>query len=221
MAQQQPQPCRVRTFRPRRNVLDELGDTKLIKRYRLDRAGIFFVTEMLRGALVSPTSRSMAISPEIKVVITLRYLATGKMQLYNGDDLRASQPSVSRVIVQTVELLASPAIATRFIKFPRTRQEIQQRQNEFMAISNFPGIVGTIDGTHIRIVAPKEYEEEYVNRKNYHSINTQIVFDAKYKILDVVANWPGSTHDARILRHSGLMRAFEYNVIPAGFPFPG
>ncbi|KAK4306186.1 hypothetical protein Pmani_021961 [Petrolisthes manimaculis] len=24
MAQQQPQPCRVRTFRPRRNVLDEL-----------------------------------------------------------------------------------------------------------------------------------------------------------------------------------------------------
>lgn len=109
------------------------------------------------------------------------------MQLCNGDDLGPSQPSVSRVITQTVELLASPAIATRFIKFPRTRQEIQQKQNEFMAISNFPGIVGTIDGTHIRIVAPKEYEEEYVNRKNYHSINTQIVFDAKYKILDVVA----------------------------------
>ncbi|KAK3887936.1 hypothetical protein Pcinc_007986 [Petrolisthes cinctipes] len=144
MAQQQPQPRRVRTFRPRRNVLDELGDTELIKRYRLDRAGIIFVTEMLRGALESPTSRTMAISPEMKVVITLRYLATGKMQLCNGDDLGPSQPSVSRVIAQTVELLASPAIATRFIKFPRTRQEIQRRQNEFMAISNFPGIVGTI-----------------------------------------------------------------------------
>ncbi|KAK3868984.1 hypothetical protein Pcinc_025667 [Petrolisthes cinctipes] len=220
MAHQQDQPQaqlrQVRNYRPRRNVLEELDDTDLIKRYRLDREGIEFVTDMLRGALESATSRSMAISPELKVIITLNYLATGKMQQCSGDDLGLSQPSISRVIKQTVEALASPAITTRIIKFPRARIDIQRTQNEFMQIANFPGVVGIVDGTHIRIVAPTEYEEEYVNRKHYHSINTQIVFDANYKILDVVANWPGSTHDARILRHSGLLRLFETNMVPAG-----
>ncbi|KAK0143103.1 hypothetical protein N1851_018776 [Merluccius polli] len=40
-----------------------------------------------------------------------------------------------------------------------------------------------------------------------HSINTQIVFDATFNILDVVAKWPaGSTRDPRILMESGLRR---------------
>lgn len=44
-----------------------------------------------------------------------------------------------------------------------------------------PGVVGVIDGTHIAIVPPKSddpvYPEHvYINRKGYHSINTQLVF---------------------------------------------
>ena len=54
-----------------------------------------------------------------------------------------------------------------------------------------------IYGTQIRIIAPREFEEEYVNRKSYQSVNVQLVFDAKY-IIDVVAKCPGSVHDSRI-----------------------
>jgi hypothetical protein len=32
-------------------------------------------------------------------------------------------------------------------------------------IAGFPNIIGLIDGTHIRIIAPVEHEEVYVNRK--------------------------------------------------------
>jgi len=44
-----------------------------------------------------------------------------------------------------------------------------------------PGVIGIIDGTHIAIVSPKSddpiYPEHiYINRKGYHSINTQLVF---------------------------------------------
>ena len=45
--------------------------------------------------------------------------------------------------------------------------------------------------------------------KKLHSINTQIVFDACYNILDIVAKWPGSTHDSWILMESGLTQLFE------------
>ena len=68
----------VRNFRERRNVLDDLSDAELIKRYRLDHAGIMFVTDLMRNVLTSPTARNKPIPPELKVVATLRYLATGK-----------------------------------------------------------------------------------------------------------------------------------------------
>lgn len=38
-----------------------------------------------------------------------------------------------------------------------------------------PGVVGCIDGTHIAIVKPAEFEERFFNRKRYHSLNAQIV----------------------------------------------
>lgn len=44
--QQEHRLRRGRTFRPRRNVLEELDDAEVIKRYRLDRAGIMFVVEL-------------------------------------------------------------------------------------------------------------------------------------------------------------------------------
>ena len=49
----------------------------------------------------------------------------------------------------------------------------------------------------------------FFNRKKVHSINTQVVFDANFNILDVVAKWPGATHDSRILMVSGLRQLFE------------
>lgn len=43
-----------------------------------------------------------------------------------------------------------------------------------------PGTIGAIDGTHIAIVAPPKNdvlypEHAYINRKRFHSINTQLV----------------------------------------------
>lgn len=48
--------------------------------------------------------------------------------------------------------------------------------------SGFPKIIGAIDGTHIRINAPKEDQRAYVNRKGYHSIHLQ-VFIAIFHII--------------------------------------
>ncbi|XP_064598738.1 uncharacterized protein LOC135465429 [Liolophura sinensis] len=56
--------------------------------------------------------------------------------------------------------------------------EIREKQEAFYADAQFPGIVGAIDGTHVQITAPSTYENEFVNRHHYHSINVQIVVDA-------------------------------------------
>ena len=128
-----------RHFRARRDVLNELSDAELVKRYRLDRQGILFVTDLVREELQSPTARNKALTPEMKMIITLRYLATGKMQLCSGDDLGPSQQSVSNAITQTLNALTNPRIVRRFIRFPQNENELRAIAEEFRGVAGFPG----------------------------------------------------------------------------------
>lgn len=61
-------------------------------------------------------------------------------------------------------------------------------------------VIGAIDGSHIAIKAPHVNHEDYFNRKQNYSINLQGVVDATGKFIDVSTGWPGSIHDARVLR---------------------
>ncbi|XP_071102876.1 putative nuclease HARBI1 [Haliotis cracherodii] len=170
-----------------------------------------------------PSKRNNAITPEMEIAVMLRYHATGKMHLCNADALGISLPSISRIVSETIDALSTLAIVRQFVKIPVLRTDthedirnIQRNQAAFMATAGFPGVFGVIDGTHVRIIAPSVDEPEYVCRKHFHSINAQIVFDAHYNILDMVAKWPRSTHDARVINESGVRAAFEQHFIPHG-----
>ncbi|XP_051160010.1 putative nuclease HARBI1 [Leptopilina boulardi] len=68
----------------------------------------------------------------------------------------------------------------------------------------FPGVVGAIDGSHIKIDKPAEDKDSYINRKQYFSIQMQGVVDENKKIIDICVGYPGSVHDARVLRESTI-----------------
>ncbi|XP_046574062.1 putative nuclease HARBI1 [Haliotis rubra] len=171
----------------------------------------------MQNELTSPTKRNFSVDADIKVAITLRYLATGKMQMCNGEDFSISQPSIRKIIPDTISALCQPALIRRFIKMPTQRSDMRRRhQGQFRAIAGFPGVVGVIDGTHICVIAPSEHEVEYVNRKNFRSLNVQLIFDSEQRICDVVAKWPMVTHDARILNESGMQVLFEMGIMRHG-----
>ncbi len=46
-----------------------------------------FVTDLIKDMLTSLTLRRNVIAPEMDVITTLTYLATGKMQICSSDDL--------------------------------------------------------------------------------------------------------------------------------------
>jgi len=50
----------------------------------------------------------------------------------------------------------------------------QEARSVFEDEGGFPGIIGLIDGTNIRIRAPEHEPEAYVKRKNFHSFNVQV-----------------------------------------------
>ena len=72
-----------------------------------------------------------------------------------------------------------------------------------------PGIVGILDGTHIAIVNCPEGETDYINRKGYASVQLQLIMDDSLLINDAYVGWPGSTHDARVLRNSTFVPEAE------------
>lgn len=100
--------------------------------------------------------------------------------------------------------------------------EMEEIKNKFSVEYDFPGILGVIDGTHIAVTAlPLEIESAYVNRKGFHSINTQVVCDANMLITNINARFPGSTHDSFIFGGSKLNTCLEelYQSDPTAFNF--
>ena len=200
---------RDRIFRDRTNPLDTLTDGELLGKYRLTRQGIIFLCNMLQEQLGRSTQRSHAIPVPLQVMTGLHFLACGSFQQVIGDsmDIGLSQASVSRIVSRFVSKLSD--VRNEFIKFPTSASRIQHNQNKFFNQHHIPDIVRLIDSTHIQIIAPHANEEVYVNRLNYHSINTKIIVDFDCRITNVVAKWPGSVHDSTIVNNSLVKSYFE------------
>ncbi|KAJ0172201.1 hypothetical protein K1T71_000461 [Dendrolimus kikuchii] len=114
----------------------------------------------------------------------------------------------------------SKAIAKLYPNFVILQSHTQQ---EFYNITGFPRVHGVIDGSHILIHSPNKSQkimffadfsigEEFRNRKGTFSINVQVVCNASLVFQNVVARWPGSTHDATIFNHSDLKGILNLDV---------
>lgn len=78
-----------------------------------------------------------------------------------------------------------------------------------------PGVVGAIDGTHIVIPGPTQHQENYINRKGFHSIVAQVVCDHEMRFISVSAGWAGSVHDACVYRNSKIgKRIIDGTILP-------
>ena len=97
--------------------------------------------------------------------------------------------------------------------FPSQEEQLEIQQS-FQEKDGFPLVLGCIDDSHVQTIAPSENEAVYVNRKGGHSINIQTICDHKLKFIDIVANWPGSTHDSSIWRQSGINQKITSGEIP-------
>lgn len=70
-----------------------------------------------------------------------------------------------------------------------------------------------MDCTHIRIQSPGGREAElFRNRKGYFSLNVQAICTANLEFTDIVARWPGSTHDSTIFNNCYRRARFEHGV---------
>ncbi|XP_039967809.1 putative nuclease HARBI1 [Bactrocera tryoni] len=83
----------------------------------------------------------------------------------------------------------------------------------FYSKSAFPGVVGCIDGTHVRIISPrKEVHHLYLNRKGYYSLNVITLCDSKMSIRYVDARHASANHDSFVFNVSDLNVHLQNNI---------
>lgn len=204
-----------RVIRDRLNPLEAYTDDELFERYRFRQVSVVYLLNLIGGTLLEST-RNNALPPMLQLFVCLRFFATGAYHKLIGDSLNVSESTVGRCCRSITEAILH--VRKQFIVFPRD-DEARKTKQEFIKIAGFPNTLGCIDGTFIRILAPTENEPDFVNRKGFHSLNVQMVCDAKFKFTSVCASWPGSVHDSRIWREFSLCRQFqrgEHNGILLG-----
>ncbi|XP_063913042.1 putative nuclease HARBI1 [Zophobas morio] len=191
----------------------DLPDLQFFQRFRLTKETVLYLLAQIEHHLELPNDRNAAVAPINQLLTTLRLFSTGGHLSSVADYMGMHLSTVSRIVKKVSEAIAR--LYPQIIKMPRTRMELRRTQNKFFEISRCPRVIGAIDGTHIKIESPGgEHAEVFRNRKDYFSINVQAMCNAEMKFINVVARWPGSTHDATIFNNSNIRRDFEQRIYP-------
>ena len=123
------------------------------------------------------TKRNHSVSTEEQLVVAPRFFASGSFLQVIGDTHGYDKATVSRTVRRVSLALANKH--QLWIKFPTTMEDKHAIRAGMYQIAGFPCVIGCIDCTHIRIQAPSQNEQNYVNRKGYHSVNVQVICDDK------------------------------------------
>ncbi|XP_011700942.1 PREDICTED: putative nuclease HARBI1 [Wasmannia auropunctata] len=118
-----------------------------------------------------------------------------------ADRFGISISTLYNVITRVTEFIMS--LAPNIIRYP-TSAEKEETSTYFFQEKGFPGIIGAIDGTHVRIDKPLQDADSYINRKKFFSLHAQGTVNQNLKFIDVFIGYPGSVHDARVFKNSSI-----------------
>ena len=159
----------------------------------------------------SPNKR--AISSMKKVDICLYYLKdTGSLSM-TANTFGVHTSTASKIIREVCSAITHK-LGPKYVKLLQTEDEMIEKAAEFVSKYGMHQAFGCIDGTHIPILRPFEYSQDYFCYKQYFSLNVQAVCDFKGTFMDVDCRWPGSVHDAKVFANSQIGVKLRNHAMP-------
>ncbi|XP_063798305.1 putative nuclease HARBI1 [Pseudophryne corroboree] len=198
-----------------RKQLKRIRESKVLKMYRLPSEAIVHLYQKIKRDISPKTKRSHAILGITKLLATLQFLASGSYQYIISDLGGVSQASFSRFFCKVLDAILKHC--AEYIHFPNSNAGWIALKKGFYNIKGFPNVVGAIDCTHVPFTPSQDMEEVTRNRKQFNSMNCQAICDHNTRFMNVFAAYPGSTHDAYILRNSNIFQKFENLDFPDGW----
>lgn len=203
---------RKRMMRPRINF-STFDSVEFKMRFRLRPHEAELVLSYIGHDLKHRTEKNGALTPQQQLLVSLHWLSNGAQYHGIGDMHGVSQSTVCRA-VHSVVLALLKRMLNKFVRWPDDCSGISQ---QFLEAGGFPMVCGAVDGSIINILAPSTHEEQFVDRHGKHSLNAMMVSGPDYTFYAVNSSFPGSVHDARVLRLSRVTSRFNNGYRP----FPG
>lgn len=163
-----------------------------------------------------------AIEPGHRLLVTLRYMATGETYRGSMRYNHVMPHNTISVIIREVVVAIYNEYRDEVWTMPASAEEWKEVSDGFSSRWNFHHCVGAIDGKHVEIVKPKKSGDLYFNYKGWHSIVMMAMVDANYVFRWCSVGHPGKSSDAGIFNRSTLKTAFERGTLhlPAADPLP-
>ena len=180
--------------------------------FRFSKDTFDYICQLVGPELSRQNTRLRRAIPLAKRVgMALRRLGTGNSYRTTEITFGQGRSTVIKICENFMEALIRRK--NEFIRFPEDTRDVAHAMRKMENVAGLPNVVGAIDGSHISIKAPHVNHEDYFNRQQNYSMNLHGVVDADGKFIDVSTGWPGSIHDARVLRLSTLYRRAENDLI--------
>ncbi|XP_029173399.1 putative nuclease HARBI1, partial [Nylanderia fulva] len=188
------------------NTVPMYTDREFVMHFRLKRTLFMSIVEKFNHW---PYFRNLGGNGGFKVVsaekhiLTFLWFAGHQSASFRdvADRFDLSLSTLESVLRRVTQFLYD--MRNEVIRYP-TEVERQRTQRYYLESKGFPGVIGCIDGSHIRIDKPSEDPVAYINRKHYFSVHMQGTVNEQKKFLDVLIGYPGSVHDARVFANSSL-----------------
>ncbi|XP_063226892.1 putative nuclease HARBI1 isoform X1 [Bacillus rossius redtenbacheri] len=195
-----------RVFRPRINLTFNFSDFVFKEKFRVSKVTAEYIINRLGPQLRTETKRNHALTVQEQLLCALHWLGTGAQYHVNADAHGLSKATIHRCVKKLCHLLVHTFLGEE-VRWPT--ESVQAIPQLFMSVANIPRVAGVVDGSLIKIDAPHDNEVSFVDRNGNHSINIMVVCGPNLEFLYASARWPGSVHDARVLRCSSLSQQWE------------
>uniref|UniRef100_A0A8C5QLD1 DDE Tnp4 domain-containing protein n=1 Tax=Leptobrachium leishanense TaxID=445787 RepID=A0A8C5QLD1_9ANUR len=169
---------------------------KFFDYYRMSLETFTCILDAIRPFITKSSDFRDPISPEERLTVTLRYLATGSSFKTLGYSFRISDVTVGRIVLDTCKAIWDKLQPLH----------LGPIVDGFWKRWCFPNCLGCIDGKHIRILNPK-------HSGTIFSIVLQSVAGLDYRFIAVDVGADGKESDGGIFSNANLSRQLEWGAL--------
>ena len=180
--------------------------------FRINRNSFAMLLAAVGNMDLIPTSENHfnggrpPIKLDKQLLVTLWYVANQCCMRDVADRFNITKSSIKRTVARVLEVVRS--LSNEFIFWPTGAYKDSVIKG-FYEMKRIKGVIGLIDGSHLEIPMQSQDKAAYINRKGFPSIVLQGICDHELKFTNINVGFPGSVHDARVLRRSQIYLAAE------------
>ncbi|KAK9720371.1 hypothetical protein QE152_g22092 [Popillia japonica] len=141
------------------NVIKEYSNKEFIKHFRLNRTTADYLIACIEAAHITSEERTgrEKVTPDEAIYITLWYLSNIETFRHLADRFNKRESTIYNIVKKVTHYFSNES--TKYITWPTENHEVQEIVKGFYQKQKLDGVLGAIDGSHIKIRKAKVHQE--------------------------------------------------------------